>query len=45
VRESSVYGWNQRARWLRAMDDQAAADRAAVAAQAHQVRFAGAIIP
>jgi hypothetical protein len=42
LRESSVYGWNQRARWLRAMDDHAAADRAVATAQAHEARFAAA---
>jgi hypothetical protein len=42
LRESSVYGWNQRARWLRAMDDHTAADQAVATAQAHEARFAAA---
>ena len=43
MRESSVYGWTQRARWLRAMDDEAAAVRADATARAHQARFAAAM--
>jgi hypothetical protein len=39
LRESSVYGWTQRARWLRAMDDEAAAARADSIGRAHQARF------
>ena len=42
LRESSVYAWNQRARWLRAMDETAAADQAAARAGALQARFAAA---
>jgi hypothetical protein len=42
LRESSVYGWTQRARWLQAMDDQTSADRALATAGAHQARFAAA---
>ena len=42
LRESSVYGWIQRARWLRAMDDEAAAARAESTARTHQARFSSA---
>jgi hypothetical protein len=42
LRESSVYGWSQRARWFRAMDDEAAAEQAVASAGAHQARFAAA---
>jgi hypothetical protein len=42
LRESSVYGWTQRARWLQAMDDQTSADQALATAGAHQARFAAA---
>lgn len=43
VRESSVYGWTQRARALRGLGQSTAADAAAANAAAHQARFAAAI--
>ena len=40
VRESSVYGWTQRARALRGLGDAEGAAAAARAAATHQARFA-----
>jgi hypothetical protein len=42
LRESSVYGWTQRARLLRAMDDAVRADEADAMASHHQAHFAAA---
>jgi hypothetical protein len=43
VRESSVYGWTQRARALRGLGKDAAAAQATQRAAAHQARFAAAV--
>ena len=40
MRESSVYGWTQRARALRGLGDVAAAARADANAATHRARFA-----
>jgi hypothetical protein len=42
LRETSVYGWDRRARLLRAMDDAARADEADANASRYQGRFAAA---
>jgi hypothetical protein len=42
VRESSVYGWTQRARALRGLGDESGAEQAERTAVAHRARFAAA---